>query len=62
MYTPEDLQSEIVRSKESVTLKIGPREAIDTLTTHAAQVMNGTSGSKPKKLTVSFLFAVLFLF
>lgn len=52
VYTPEDLQSEIARAKESVTLKIGPRETVEQLATHAAQVTNGTKlDSKQKRLT-----------
>lgn len=58
VYTPEDLQSEISRAKESVTLKIGPRDdTVDVNSTHAAQVTNGTTiESMQKKLTVRFYF------
>ncbi|KAF5308813.1 hypothetical protein FQR65_LT06046 [Abscondita terminalis] len=52
VYTPEDLQSEMSRAKESVTLKIGPRETVEPSATHAAQVTNGTKlDSKQKRLT-----------
>ncbi|KAF2898279.1 hypothetical protein ILUMI_07895 [Ignelater luminosus] len=52
VFTPEDLQSEISRAKESVTLKIGPRDSVDINSTHAAQVTNGsTVESMQKKLT-----------
>lgn len=57
VYTPEDLQSEISRTKDSITLKIGPRTTVDSNVTHAAQVTNGTKiDTLQKKLTVRFLF------
>ncbi|KAF5296104.1 hypothetical protein FQA39_LY02738 [Lamprigera yunnana] len=54
VYTPEDLQTEIARSKESVTLKIAPRELVvsEPIATHAAQVTKGSAlDSKQKMLT-----------
>lgn len=52
--TPEELQTEISKSKDSVTLKIG---ATPTTETHSALVTNGTNtvanGNAGKKLTVS---------
>ena len=53
VYTPEDLQTEIARSKESVTLKVGQTESKNS-TTHAAIIMaNGTAkNGVTKRLTV----------
>lgn len=52
--TPEELQTEISKSKDSVTLKIG---ATAPLETHSALITNGTipatNGNVGKKLTVS---------
>lgn len=57
VYTPEDLQTEISKSADSVTLKIGPRDSPDKLITHEPQVTtNGISNGVPKKLTVRFFF------
>lgn len=49
VYTPEDLQSEIARSKESVTLKIGPADGENT---HAALISNNATNGQNKVLTV----------
>lgn len=62
VFTPEDLQIEISKAKESVTLKIGPRDAVDNQVTHEAQVTtNGVSNGLPKKLTVRYLFFVILI-
>lgn len=53
--TPEELQTEIAKSKDSVTLKIGQAETNDS-GTHASLVANGVaSNGVAKKLTVSTL-------
>nr|XP_022911662.1 MAGUK p55 subfamily member 6 isoform X2 [Onthophagus taurus] len=49
VYTPEDLQSEIAKAKESVSLKVGQT---DGASTHASLISNGTSkNGTTKKLT-----------
>jgi MAGUK p55 subfamily member 2/6 len=58
--SPEDLQSEISRAKESVTLKIGPNvddemKSARLTATGGAQVKNKTQEAG-KKLAVSLLF------
>lgn len=58
--SPEDLQSEISRAKESVTLKIGPNvddemKSARLTATGGAQVKNKTQETG-KKLAVSLLF------
>lgn len=50
VYSPEDLQTEIARAKDSVTLKIGQGAADDT---HASIVKNGLQNGVNKILTVS---------
>lgn len=49
--TPEDLQVEVAKSKDSVTLKVGNAQSNETVT-HASIVANGVNGVT-KKLTVS---------
>nr|XP_015835285.1 PREDICTED: MAGUK p55 subfamily member 6 isoform X3 [Tribolium castaneum] len=44
----EDLQIEVAKSKDSVTLKVGQPSEMET---HASLVMNGTSNGVAKKLT-----------
>lgn len=63
VYTPEDLQTEISKSSDSVTLKIGPRDNSDKLITHEPQVTtNGVSNGVPKRLTVrNFCFRSILL-
>lgn len=54
----EDLQTEVAKSKGSVTLKVGqPRDS----ETHASLVMNGTNGAA-KKLTVITIVSLTLLF
>lgn len=53
VYSPEDLQTEIARAKDSVTLKIG--QASDD--THASIVKNGLPNGLNKILTVSCFLA-----
>lgn len=59
VHTPEDLQAEISRAKESVTLKIGPNIDEDMkmarLTAGGSQVKNKTQEAG-KKLAVSTRF------
>lgn len=47
--TPEDLQVEVAKSKDSVTLKVGNAQSSET---HESIVLNGVNGVT-KKLTVS---------
>lgn len=49
--TPEDLQVEVAKSKDSVTLKVGNAQTTET---HASIVANGVNGVT-KKLTVNFV-------
>ncbi|XP_017780546.1 PREDICTED: MAGUK p55 subfamily member 6 isoform X2 [Nicrophorus vespilloides] len=54
VYTPEELQTEIAKSKDSVTLKIGQNDTTDSSApvTHAALVANGNAKNGiNKKLT-----------
>lgn len=55
VFTPEDLQTEITRAKDSVTLKIGQGDVTDN--THSALVVNGVNGVN-KILTVSIFFLI----
>lgn len=49
--TPEDLQTEVAKSRDSVTLKVGNGNVPET---HSSLVMpNGTTNKEIKKLTVS---------
>jgi S1-C subfamily serine protease len=61
VHTPEDLQAEISRAKESVTLKIGPNIDEDMklarLTAGGSQVKNKTQEAG-KKLAVSTRFSL----
>lgn len=61
VHTPEDLQAEISRAKESVTLKIGPNIDEDMkaarLTAGGSQVKNKTQEAG-KKLAVSSRFSL----
>lgn len=63
--SPEDLQVQISRAKESVTLKIGPSldEEMKSarITMSGGQVKNGQNLETGKKLTVSFFFVFFFL-
>lgn len=54
VYTPEDLQTEISKSKESVTLKIGQTDIVEK--THSALISNGSTNGLNKILTVTHLF------
>jgi C-terminal processing protease CtpA/Prc len=47
----EELQTEVAKSKDSVTLKVGQPKDPET---HASLVMNGTNNGVSKKLTVRF--------
>lgn len=58
VFTPEDLQTEITRAKDSVTLKIGQSDVADN--THSALVANGVNGVN-KILTVSNFTVEFFL-
>lgn len=49
--TPEDLQVEIAKSRESVTLKVGQVDSND-VGTHAALVANGAVNGVGRKLVV----------
>lgn len=64
--TPEELQAEVSKSKESLTLKIGPNvdEEIKSarLTMSGGQVKNAKNLEPGKKLTVSICFALFFIF
>jgi MAGUK p55 subfamily member 2/6 len=64
--SPEDLQSEISRAKESVTLKIGPNvddemKSARLTATGGSQVKNKTQEAG-KKLAVSLLFCFTLFF
>lgn len=63
--TPEDLQTEISRAKESVTLKIGPclEEEMKSarIVMSGGQVKNGRNLETGKKLTVSCVCFSLFV-
>lgn len=65
VHTPEDLQAEISRAKESVTLKIGPNIDEDMklarLTAGGSQVKNKTQEAG-KKLAVSRVLCLKFIF
>lgn len=51
VYTPEDLQSEIAKSKDSVSLKVGQNDSAPN--THSALISNGNAKNGiSKKLTV----------
>lgn len=54
VYTPEDLQTEISKSKESVTLKIGQTDVVEK--THSALISNGSTNGLNKILTVTHQF------
>jgi len=63
VHSPEELQTEISRAKESVTLKIGPNideemRSARMMSTGSAQVKNNTQEAG-KKLAVSLLFLFL---
>lgn len=64
--TPEELQAEVSKSKESLTLKIGPNvdEEIKSarLTMSGGQVKNAKNLEPGKKLTVSICFALFSFF
>lgn len=53
--TPEDLQTEIARAKDSVTLKVGQVDLTANTLTHAPLMTNGHSAKNgvTKRLTVS---------
>ncbi|XP_018326864.1 MAGUK p55 subfamily member 6 [Agrilus planipennis] len=50
VYTPEELQAEITKARDSVTLKIGPKQT-ENNETHASIVSNGTTNGLTRKLT-----------
>lgn len=60
VYTPEDLQTEISRSKDSVTLKIGQTEVAEK--THSSLIANGSTNGLNKILTVEYIKLLLFYF
>lgn len=68
VHTPEELQNQILRAKESVTLKVGP--SLEEEIKSARLVMSGGQVKSPKnletgkKLTVSCVafFFLLFIF
>lgn len=61
VYTPEDLQTEIAKSKDSVTLKIGQMQNEEEVVTHSPLIMaNGNAKhGAAKKLTVNIYSLLL---
>lgn len=53
--TPEDLQTEVAKAKEHVTLKIGNAPAVEQPTHSNIVMANGTNNGVTKKLAVSNL-------
>jgi hypothetical protein len=66
VHSPEELQTEILRAKESVTLKIGPsvEEEMKSgrIIMGGGQVKNAKNLEPGKKLTVSQLCVLLLIF